>query len=156
MIIPTSIQRQLKTRNLNRRDHATNINSMVSINTRLNIIDNILTNIATLDVELIIRQHNPGDRQTQIGIQLLILWQDIIKSAEQLMELEDSHWSVEYILKIQEHIIAIKVEEHPKKKKNLTNIQIENLYKMKIIKKISTIKRLSSKLEDKTGIQDDA
>ena len=117
MVIPTSIQRQLKTRNLNRRDHATNINSMVSINTRLNIIDNILTNIATLDVELIIRQHNPGDRQTQIGIQLLILWQDIIKSAEQLMELEDSHWSVEYILKIQEHIIAIKVEEHPKKKK---------------------------------------
>ena len=128
MVISTSIQRQLKPRNLNRRNHDTNIknqetkyiiiyfffqNSMVSINTRLNIIDNILTNIATLDVELIIRQHNPGDRQTQIGIQLLILWQDIIKSAEQLMELEDSHWSVEYILKIQEHIIAIKVEEHP-------------------------------------------
>ena len=125
MVIPTSIQRQLKTRNLNRRDHATNINSMVSINTRLNIIDNILTNIATLDVELIIRQHNPGDRQTQIGIQLLILWQDIIKSAEQLMELEDSHWSVEYILKIQEHIITIKVEEHPK-------IIISNIYKLKI------------------------
>ena len=98
---------------------------MVPINTRLNIIDNILTNIATLDVELIIRQHNPGDRQTQIGIQLLILWQDIIKSAEQLMELEDSHWSVEYILKIQEHIIAIKVEEHPK-------IIISNIYKLKI------------------------
>ena len=86
---------------------------MVSITTRLNKIENILTNIATLDVELIIRQHNPGDRQTQIGTQLLILWQDIIKSAEQLMELEDNHWSVEYILKIQEHIIAIKVEEHP-------------------------------------------
>ena len=140
MVISTSIQRQLKPRNLNRRNHDTNIknqetkyiiiyfffqNSMVSINTRLNIIDNILTNIATLDVELIIRQHNPGDRQTQIGIQLLILWQDIIKSAEQLMELEDSHWSVEYILKIQEHIIAIKVEEHPK-------IIISNIYKLKI------------------------
>ena len=86
---------------------------MVSVNTQLNIIENILTNIATLDMELIIRQNNPGDRQTQIGIQLLILWQDIIKSAEQLMELEDRPWSVEHILKIQEHIIAIMVEEHP-------------------------------------------
>ena len=82
---------------------------MVSVETQLNKIENILTSIATLDIELIIMINNPGDRQIQIGIQLLSLWQDIITSAEHLMELEDRPWSVDHILKIQEHIMAIKV-----------------------------------------------